>query len=171
MGDSPQRTQRAQEKTTEKKKGRPLQKAAATEAESTQGKRKVIGCTVTSTLGEILITRRVVMRNRAVYALIAGMLLLAGCGKSNTNSTQSATPQQAPAPTPSNQTATPQQSQAPAAARVPVPAHSRDSRLEPVPAWEPARVPVLDRESVSPPAPAFVAASPSGSKARAPAAA
>jgi hypothetical protein len=47
------------------------------------------------------------MRNRAVYALIAGMLLLSGCGKSNTNSMQSATPQQAPAP--SNQTATPQQ--------------------------------------------------------------
>ena len=50
------------------------------------------------------------MRNRAVYALIAGMLLLTGCGKSNTNSTQTATPQQTPAPAPSNQTATPQQS-------------------------------------------------------------
>ena len=50
------------------------------------------------------------MRNRAVYALIAGLLLLAGCGKSNTNSMQSATPQQAPAP--SNQTATPQQTPA-----------------------------------------------------------
>ncbi|HEY1468748.1 MAG TPA: hypothetical protein VGF61_06870 [Candidatus Acidoferrum sp.] len=50
------------------------------------------------------------MRNRAVYALVAGMLLLAGCGKSNNNSMQNATPQQAPAP--SNQTATPQQSAA-----------------------------------------------------------
>jgi hypothetical protein len=38
------------------------------------------------------------------------MLLLAGCGKSNNNSMQNATPQQAPAP--SNQTATPQQSAA-----------------------------------------------------------
>jgi hypothetical protein len=50
------------------------------------------------------------MRNRAVYALVAGILLLAGCGKSNNNSMQNATPQQAPAP--SNQTATPQQSAA-----------------------------------------------------------
>jgi hypothetical protein len=57
------------------------------------------------------------MWNRAVYALIAGMLLLAGCGKSNTNSMQSATPQQAPAP--SNQTATPQQTPAPAATPAP----------------------------------------------------
>ncbi len=68
-------------------------------------------------------TRRVAMKNRAVYALAAGLLLLAGCGKSNTNSMQSATPQQAPAPTPSNQTATPQQSvgQPPAATPAPEP--------------------------------------------------
>jgi hypothetical protein len=59
------------------------------------------------------------MRNRAVYALIAGILLLAGCGKSNTNSMQSATPQQAPASTPSNQTATPQQTPAPEATPAP----------------------------------------------------
>ncbi len=47
-------------------------------------------------------TRRVAMKNRAVYALAAGLLLLASCGKSNTNSTQSATPQQAPAPAAQN---------------------------------------------------------------------
>jgi hypothetical protein len=59
------------------------------------------------------------MRNRAVCLLITGMLLLAGCGKSNTNSTQSTTPQQAPAP--SNQTATPQQSPATTPAATPAP--------------------------------------------------
>jgi hypothetical protein len=37
------------------------------------------------------------MKNRFVYVLAAGLLLLAGCGKSNPNSMQSATPQQAPA--------------------------------------------------------------------------
>lgn len=42
------------------------------------------------------------MKNRAVYALAAGLLLLAGCGKSNTNSVQTATPQQAPAPAAQN---------------------------------------------------------------------
>jgi hypothetical protein len=65
------------------------------------------------------------MRNRAVYALVAAMLLLAGCGKSNNNSMQSATPQQAPAP--SNQTATPQQSagQTPAPEAAPAPAQGQ----------------------------------------------
>lgn len=42
------------------------------------------------------------MKNRAVYALAAGLLLLAGCGKSNTSSVQTATPQQAPAPAAQN---------------------------------------------------------------------
>jgi hypothetical protein len=67
------------------------------------------------------------MRNRAVYALIAGMLLLTGCGKSNTNSAQTATPQQTPAPAPSNQTATPQQStvQTPAPEAAPAPAQGQ----------------------------------------------
>jgi hypothetical protein len=51
------------------------------------------------------------MKNRAVSALAAGMLMLTGCGKSNTNSMQSATPQQAPAPAAQNpnQAANPQQ--------------------------------------------------------------
>ena len=51
------------------------------------------------------------MTKSAVYALAAAMLLFAGCGKSDTNSMQSATPQQAPAPADqnANQAANPQQ--------------------------------------------------------------
>src|SRR5208283_1923645 len=133
-----------------------FREAAATTAESTQGKRKVIGCTVAGTLGEILITRRVAMRNRAVYALIAGMLLLAGCGKSNTNSMQSATPQQAPAP--SNQTAAPQQTPAPAATPAPaqgvqVPTQEQAQAANPANAQEQAPAPPPE-----PPAPLVVPA-------------
>src|SRR3974390_1793343 len=60
---------------------------------------------------EILVPWRVAMKNRAVSALAAGMLLLTGCGKSNTNSMQNAAPQQAPAPAAQNpnQAANPQQ--------------------------------------------------------------
>jgi hypothetical protein len=59
------------------------------------------------------------------------------------------------------------------AARVPAPAHSRDSRLEPAPLSELVQAPVLDREQVSPPGLLLViaAASLSGSKVQAPAAA
>jgi hypothetical protein len=40
------------------------------------------------------------MKNKTVYALAAGLLLLSGCGKSNTGSVQTATPQQQQAPAP-----------------------------------------------------------------------
>ena len=96
------------------------------------------------------------MRNRAVYALIAGMLLLAGCGKSNTNSMQSATPQQAPAP--SNQTAAPQQTPAPAATPAPaqgvqVPTQEQAQAANPANAQEQAPAPPPE-----PPAPLVVPA-------------
>jgi hypothetical protein len=96
------------------------------------------------------------MRNRAVYALMAGMLLLAGCGKSNTNSMQSATPQQAPAP--SNQTAAPQQTPAPAATPAPaqgvqVPTQEQAQAANPANAQEQAPAPPPE-----PPAPLVVPA-------------
>ncbi len=79
------------------------------------------------------------MRNRAVYALIAGMLLLTGCGKSNTNSTQTATPQQTPAPAPSNQTATPQQSATQTPAPEAAPASAQGQAPVQVPTQEQAQ--------------------------------
>jgi hypothetical protein len=79
------------------------------------------------------------MRNRAVYALIAGMLLLTGCGKSNTNSTQTAAPQQTPAPEPSNQTATPQQSVAQTPAQEAAPAPGQGQAPVQVPTQEQAQ--------------------------------
>jgi len=84
------------------------------------------------------------------------MLLLAGCGKSNTNSMQSATPQQAPAP--SNQTAAPQQTPAPAATPAPaqgvqVPTQEQAQAANPANAQEQAPAPPPE-----PPAPLVVPA-------------
>jgi hypothetical protein len=96
------------------------------------------------------------MRNRTVYALMAGMLLLVGCGRSNTNSAQNAT---APAATPSNQTATPQQSveqtpaTTPAAAQEQAPAQAPTQ--EQAEAANPANAPAQPPE---PPAPLVVPA-------------
>jgi len=61
---------------------------------------------------EILTNWEVAMKNRSIWALALGLLLVTGCGKSNMSSTQNTTPQQAPATTAqnSNQSATPQQS-------------------------------------------------------------
>src|SRR5260370_3246157 len=111
-------------------------------------------------MGQMLITRRVAMRNRAVYTLVAGMLSLAGCGKSNNNSMQSATPQQAPAATPSNQTATPQQSveqtpAAPAQGQAPVQAPTQEQAQAANPANAQTQAPEPPPE---PPAPLVVPA-------------
>jgi hypothetical protein len=100
------------------------------------------------------------MRNRAVYTLLAGILLLAGCGKSNNNSMQSATPQQAPAATPSNQTATPQQSveqtpAAPAQGQAPVQAPTQEQAQAANPANAQTQAPEPPPE---PPAPLVVPA-------------
>jgi hypothetical protein len=90
------------------------------------------------------------------------MLLLAGCGKSSSNSMQNATPRQAPAP--SNQTATPQQSvQTPAPATTPAPdqgqapvqAPTQEQAQAANPANAPAEAPAPPPE---PPAPLVVPA-------------
>ena len=95
------------------------------------------------------------MRNRTVYALMAGIVLLVGCGRSNSNSAQNAT---APAATPSNQTATPQQSvgQTPATpAAAPEQAPVQAPTQEQAEAANPANAPAQPPE---PPAPFVVPA-------------
>jgi hypothetical protein len=92
------------------------------------------------------------MRNRTVYALMAGMLLLVGCGKSNTNSAQNAT---APAAAPSNQTATPQQSVGQTPATTPAAAQEQAPAQEQAQAANPANAPAPPPE---PPAPLVVPA-------------
>jgi hypothetical protein len=94
---------------------------------------------------EILFTRRVAMKTGAVFALAAGLLLLAGCGKSNTNSMQNATPQQAPAPNAqnSNQTATPQQS--------PAPTPSTSTAPEATPGQAPVQIPTQEQAQAANP--------------------
>ena len=74
------------------------------------------------------------MRNRTIHALMAGMLLLVGCGKSNTNSAQNAT---APAAAPSNQTPDAAQGQAPAQAPTPEQAQAANPANAPAPPPEP----------------------------------
>ena len=94
------------------------------------------------------------MRDWTVYALMAGMLLLVGCGKSHTNSAQNATE---PAAAPSNQTATPQQSagQTPATtpAAPPEQAPAQAPTQEQAQAANPANAPAPE-----PPAPLVVPA-------------
>src|SRR5271167_1278667 len=118
---------------------------------------------VLAQMREIPVTRRVAMKNRAVYALAAGMLLLTSCGKSDTNSMQSATPQQAPAPATQNpnQTATPQQTvgqtpsttpgATPGQAPVQIPTQEQAQAANPMNAQTPAPLP-------EPPAPFVVPA-------------
>jgi hypothetical protein len=96
---------------------------------------------------EILFTRRSAMKTRVVHALAAGLLLLAGCGKSNTNSMQNATPQQAPAPNAqnSNQTATPQQ------AAAPTPSTSPSTAPEAAPGPAPVQIPTQEQAQAANP--------------------
>jgi hypothetical protein len=87
------------------------------------------------------------MNIRAVYALAAGLLLFAGCGKTNTNSMQNATPQQAPTPNSqnSNQTATPQQSAAP------TPAATPPTAPEAAPGQAPVQIPTQEQAQAANP--------------------
>ena len=92
------------------------------------------------------------MRNRTIHALMAGMLLLVGCGKSDTNSAQNAT---APGAAPSNQTATPQQSVGQTPVTTPDAAQEQAPTPEQAQAANPANAPAPPPE---PPAPLVVPA-------------
>jgi hypothetical protein len=94
------------------------------------------------------------MKTGVVLALAAGLLLLAGCGKSNTSSMQNATPQQASAPNPqnSNQTATPQQSAAPTP--------STSAAPEATPGQAPVQIPTQEQAQAANPANAQAPAPP-----------